>query len=317
MSGSLVVDWSGMLLRFGLYASLTLVFGLPLFALQSLRRDELRSLFFARLRRIVSGAAVLGLLLSSAGLCLMAKTMSGAETWDQMDVGSIGMLLRHTDFGTMWQLRMAALVACLLLATLGQRGMGRHPRLRLAASTAAGALALATLAWAGHGAMDEDLRRLEHLAADIAHLLAAGAWTGALAGFAVAGLWHAGDADGAVLFSRCLAGFARTGTAIVAVLVLSGAINYLMVVGPTFDGLAASAYGWLLLAKIALFGAMMAFASLNRYRLVPALAKAVAGPNSIAAVRRVRRSVLLEAAVACVLLAVVAWLGMLAPPGAG
>ena len=44
----------------------------------------------------------------------------------------------------------------------------------------AAAVALASLAWSGHGAASEGFRGTVHLVADIVHLLAAGVWVGPL-----------------------------------------------------------------------------------------------------------------------------------------
>src|SRR3546814_20881518 len=61
----------------------------------------------------------------------------------------------------------------------------RFPTLSRLTMTVFGAIALATLAWTGHGAIDEGNRRYMHFASDIFHLLAAGGWMGALAAFAL------------------------------------------------------------------------------------------------------------------------------------
>lgn len=306
----MATDWG--LLRWCLYADLMPVFGLPLFALQFLRGGPLELPLRLRLQRIAGFAAALGLLLSVGGMLLMCLQMSGAESFAQMDMASVHMLAVGTDFGLMWQVRMASLVLVVLLMA-GRRTAGV---VSTAVACIAGAVALASLAWAGHGAMDEGVRRYGHLAADIAHLLAAGAWVGALLAFLVAGFRCAREAAGAALFGRCLAGFARTGTGIVSVLVFSGVVNYLMIAGPTWTGLLSSGYGRLLVLKILLFVLMLALASLNRLRLVPALERAAPGAATSAAVRMVRASVLVESALALLVLALVAWLGTQAPMSA-
>ncbi|MFX5578711.1 CopD family protein, partial [Acinetobacter baumannii] len=61
------------------------------------------------------------------------------------------------------------------------------------------------------------------------------------------------------------------GTLIVGSLVITGALNYWLIVGPTVTGLFSSPYGQLLIAKLGLFGLMLALAAANRYRLSPLL----------------------------------------------
>jgi putative copper resistance protein D len=91
--------------------------------------------------------------------------------------------------------------------------------------------------------------------------------------------------------------------------------NYWLIVGPTLDGLFSSLYGRLLLLKLALFGAMLGLAAANRYRLSPQLETALDVGDHSDAVIALRRSLCMEAGLAVVILAAVAWLGVLSPPG--
>ena len=73
-------------------------------------------------------------------------------------------------------------------------------------------------------------------------------------------------------------------------------------------------YGQLLLAKLALFAAMLALAAANRFRLTPAFGKAIAQGDGSCAVAALRRSLAAEAGAALLILGLVAWIGTLAPP---
>ncbi|MFX6794075.1 copper resistance protein CopD, partial [Acinetobacter baumannii] len=75
-----------------------------------------------------------------------------------------------------WLLRIGALIA-VALAALALR---RFPKTMRATSFVGATIAVATLAWTGHGAMDDGAIGWFHLMADIVHLLAAGAWLGAI-----------------------------------------------------------------------------------------------------------------------------------------
>lgn len=303
-------DWPTVLLRFALYLDLMLVFGLPFFVVHALRGGERRSRFAAWMVYLAAGGAIAGLLLSVGNLLMMAKALSGVAQYAQLDPETIGMVLTATDFGLAWSVRMAALLAVLLAFSIP----GLPHTLRLGIASGAAAVALASLAWSGHGAMDEGGRRYVHLGADIVHLLAAGTWVGALLAFVcmAAGVRRATAAKVAML-ARAASGFARVGTLVVATLVLTGAINYWMIVGPSLAGIASTAYGLLLLAKLALFGAMLGLAALNRYRFSPRLAAALASGEARSAAAALRRSLWLETGCATAILALVAWLGTLSP----
>ena len=103
----------------------------------------------------------------------------------------------------------------------------------------------------------------------------------------------------------------------VAVLLGSGLANSWFLIGPDHLGaLATSFYGRLLVAKVLLFGVMLAFAAHNRFRLTPRLAASLDTPDRQAAIGALRRSVILETLAGIGVLAIVAALGAMAPPSA-
>src|SRR3546814_15461216 len=108
------------------------------------------------------------------------------------------------------------------------------------------------------------------------HLLAASAWIGALAAFVLIFVQRKDDDRGDLpLAHRALAGFAGAGTLLVALIVLSGLVNGLILVGFENVGeLGTSLYGQLLVIKLVLFGGMLVLAASNRFRLTPALRSA-------------------------------------------
>ena len=109
--------------------------------------------------------------------------------------------------------------------------------------------------------------------------------------------------------------FSAVGVSVVGVLVASGLVNTWMLVGPTGIGrILTSPYGQLLLAKLGLFGLMLALAAANRYRLTPQLDRALASNTGVHAAAPVIRSVLAETTLAFLVLVLVSWLGMLSPP---
>ena len=301
-------DWLGVALRFALHLDLMVLFGVPLFCLYALGLAARASAISRLYGRVAEAAAVAGIALSMWDVVAMAESMTGATAYTELTGHVFNMILTGTAVGTAWMARMAALVVCLVIAIAWHRHPGRQ-RIGLA-------IALATLAWAGHGAMDDGLRGTFHLAIDIAHLLAAGMWVGALVAFLLlsSARWMR-TPDAVQTLSRAASGFARIGTVIVGTLIVTGVVNYVLVVGPTLATF-TTLYGWLLLGKLMLFALMLALAAGNRYRLGPRLAAAVSARDTgdyAGAVKALRNSLRAEASLAVLILALVAWLGTLSP----
>jgi putative copper resistance protein D len=302
-------DWPMIAVRLALYGLLSGLFGLSAFSLYGLRSGE-RGDALALKPWLVGGGA-LGLLLSAVALALLAASMAGTPLWP-IDGEAIGMLLSGSATGTAWEVRMVAL----LVATIGAMdAAGRALPLGLVAL--ASGIALATLAWTGHGAMDDGTTGWAHLVADIFHLLAAGAWVGALLGLILLVTRPVSRVDAAhlALTHRALHGFGTVGTIIVATLVATGLINAWLLVGPgNIAALGTTLYGRLLLAKLVLFAAMLGLAALNRFRLTPRFETSLAAKDHRGALGALRRSLAVEVTCIVAILALVAWLGTLEPP---
>ncbi len=302
-------DWPLIAVRFALYVTLSGLFGLSAFSLYGLKAGERADAL--ALRPWLVGSGLLGLLLSGIALALLAAAMAGAPPWP-VDREAIGMLLSGSATGTAWEARMAALAVASIAAFIAA---GRSARLGLVALAAA--VALATLAWTGHGAMDEGAVGWVHLGADVLHLLAGGAWAGALLGLVllVARQVDRVDAAHLTLTHRALHGFGLLGTILVGTIVVTGLVNAWLLVGfASMLRLPSTLYGQLLIAKFALFGAMLVLASLNRFRLTPAFERSIAAADHRGALGALRRSLAVEVTCAIAIFALVAWLGTLEPP---
>jgi putative copper resistance protein D len=295
------------LVRFALYLDLALAFGVAFFALCAPRvRDSLP------LPRLIASVGLTGVLLSVVGLAVLSASMAGVPL-AQVDAESVAMVLTGMSLGKVWVVRIGGLA----LVTAASALVRRWSTAALSVASFGGALAMGGLAWAGHGAMDDGAVGWLHLAADVAHLLAAGVWVGALACLLLLVARPSSRADAAHLWAthRALDGFALVGTAVVAVIVITGLVNACLLVGATnVLSLPGTLYGQLLIAKLLLFGAMLGFAGANRYRLTPALAARIDAGDHGGAVVALRVSVGLETAAVVVVLALVAWLGTLQPP---
>lgn len=305
-------DPGAVAIRLALYLDLMALFGIAAFALYALRGEERRFDGAIALGPWLWGSALLGAALSLAGLFILAAAMAGVPLLS-VDLATVEMIAGATSVGTAWFIRMAAL----LIAFAAMVGLRRRPAVALPIAAGTAAVALASLAWNGHGAMDEGATGWVHVAADIVHLLAAGIWVGALLALLLLVFRRSDlvDRDHLILSHRALDGFSLVGSVTVAAIIVSGMVNSWLLVGPAnILKLPESLYGQLLIAKLLLFGAMTALAATNRFRLVPAFEASLASEDHAAALAALRRSLAIETGCALAVLALVAWLGTLEPP---
>jgi len=299
-------------IRFALFAALMLFTGLAAFPLYTLRRSEranrLLAAMLVRLQRWLCG---LGLLVSTAGIVVLTATMHGVAP-SSVAPGMLRTILVETDVGAGWLVRTAAL----LVAAIAAWSFTRRPRIAATILAAAGVAALSTLAWSGHAGATEGLTGTVHRISDALHMIAAAIWLGAIAAFLILlrPRRHGLPPKRIALAARSLDRFGRVGTICVLVITATGLVNAQLILGLENAGRSiASTYGQLLLIKLLLFGAMLALAAANRWRLTPALTAASIDADSSRAAAAIRRSIAAEAAAAGTILALVAWFGTLEP----
>ena len=295
-----MTDWMVVGPRFAVYADLALLFGMPI---QMLRQGDVPA---RSVRRLLATLAATGLLVSVLALLSLTASMAGIGLL-AIDGATLRMVALQTPPGLAFLVRFGALAAALPAAF----APGRRP---LIAVAAAAGIALATIAWTGHGAMDDGARGWLHLGADIAHLLAAGCWVGAIV--TLLGLIVAARSDPRRLrrARAALAGFSRAGSALVGILIVTGTANAALLLGPGGIGtLPFTLYGRLLLLKLFLFAGMLGLAAANRWQLTPRLDTALQRGIHRSAARALRLSLACEVALATVLLLLVGWLGTLSP----
>jgi copper resistance protein D len=254
------------------------------------------------------------LLLLSGALWLVAAAaeMSGKSLGAALMQGIVPIVLSRTRFGQDWLLRLACagLLAVCLLAW-GSRRRRAHTASAWAAF-GLGMLMLVSLAWAGHGAATSGRAGLLHLAADILHLLGAGLWLGMLPPLALvlAAARRCGGETGVDLSGMAIRRFSTVAVGAVGLVLAGGVIDTWFLAG-SLTALTGTSYGRLLLAKIALFVAMLAIAAVNRLRLTPRLAAGAGGADRRLAAGRLQRNARIEAALGPAVLVIVGALGMI------
>jgi putative copper resistance protein D len=225
----------------------------------------------ARTLRWARGLVGLVLLTGLAALAHQSTVVTG-RAGAALQIGEWMRLLGHSQFGTVWLVRHAVLLllAALLLFREREESTADRLALRGEAWLLAG-IGAAAMAWAGHAAAVEGVG-LPAALLDALHLLAAGAWLGALPPLAAL-LRAAARAEGAdarpfaVLAVRA---FSRLALAVMVLLVATGLANTWFQVGSA-PALIGTPYGRLLLAKVSLLIPILLLAQHGRRRLLPRL----------------------------------------------
>lgn len=298
-------------IRFALYADLMVLAGMTAFSLYALSGKE-RTSDILPLKWPAFALAALGTVLSGFGMLVLVAEMTGSSV-RTVDLEIMRAIAGESTIGTAWQVRMGAMAIAVVAALAINRSS--TARYILLASTA---LAIATLVWTGHAGATEGWGGTAHRLSDMAHMLASAVWIGGIAAFGWLLFRPVTARSGAHLAvaHRALDRFSQVGTIAVGVIIVTGIVNCLAVVGfPHFTRLPLTDYGKLLILKLLLFAAMLALAALNRWRLTPALGAGVDSNNPASAVTGLRQSLLAEGSAALAILALVAWLGTLEPLG--
>lgn len=295
-------------IRFLLFADLMLILGLAAFPLYALRGPHsAKACAAADIAAVQPWLCGIGLIVSLVGMFALTASMHGIDIVAVTPRMLLSMAT-ETDVGKAWIVRMLALgLAIIASRQLGKRGAGADIILSLAAATA-----LTTLVWSGHAAASDNLAGAIHRAADALHMIAAAIWIGAIAAFLILLRPATDDVEQPrfPMAAQSLERFAQVGTICVLAITATGLINFKFIVGLKHVGnMLGSTYGHLLIAKLLLFGGMLALAALNRWRLTPALAAADGEPSRAA----IRSSIALEAVAAASILALAAILGVLEP----
>jgi len=234
----------------------------------------------------------------AAWLVLLASDILGASLADVCLHGGAWPVLFDTRFGLVWCVRLAL---AMLLGILILRPA--TPGFQMVT-----AVALTVLpALVGHAGATPGTGGGVHLVSDMVHLLAAAAWLGGLPAF-VWSLWRARRTPNPAWLDfaiRSTRRFSVVGILSVGALLASGLVNSWYLLASPRD-LVATDYGRLVALKIALFAAMVAIATVNRFYLTPRL-------PAVPALRTLQRNSVAEICLGLCVLLFVGMLGTLPP----
>jgi copper resistance protein D len=293
----LVEAWLHPVLRAIHYALLLGLFGLTAFPLTGLRGVDRP--------RHWPGIAVMAMLapLISAILMLLSIAAMMGQPVLALEGAVVEAMLTDTSIGWAFGIRMA-------LLSVGAALVKRWP----SAAAMLYAAALATLPWSGHAAAGEGTIGLAHRLNDAVHVLAAGLWIGAIGWFAVLTVKASRGALTPAPLLASMHRFAPIGIALVMTVAVTGMLNTQFIVG--WDGwpvVLTTAYGQLLLVKIAMVGLMLFCATRHAAKVRAAQAQGNIRADGQAMISAIRTTLGIEFALGIGVVGVVAVLGMLSP----
>ncbi len=299
------VHFAATAMTVGVMAFLVLVAG-PAF--RAAGADLAASEYRRRAVRIAAIGLAAAVVSGAAWVMLEAAKMSGRPLRDAIAEGVLRTVLTRTTFGLASDIRLVlAVLLGVSLSYFGSRLWARWAAPLLAAGL------LGALAWTGHAAATERLAGHLHVVADALHLLAAGTWLGSLVALAMLLATARRRADRTWDHIARIATLRFSTLGIVGVLILlgTGTVNTWMLAG-SLPALLGTDYGRLLLIKIALFGAMLSVAAVNRLRLTPRLSQPLSGAPGNARRQLIRNSAL-EIGLGLIIFVIVGALGTLPP----
>ncbi|MFK3840806.1 copper homeostasis membrane protein CopD [Serratia sp. NPDC087055] len=247
------------LCRFVHFAAVMLMFGTSLFT--ALLSPQRLSPYLTRdVRPLLVSCTWLAGLSAVALLAIQAGQMGDgwADTWRL----EVWWAVLGTTFGEVWRWHLGISLLALLSLWLAEP---RRTQLLALLST----LLLVSMAFIGHAAMHEGILGVLHRFNHALHLLAAGYWFGSLLPLLVC-LRYLAQPQSRSDAITTLIRFSRWGHLAVALVVLTGVINSLIILG-SWPLNVDSPYQRLLLFKTALVALMVMVALANRYAIVPAM----------------------------------------------
>ncbi|MFN8052253.1 MAG: CopD family protein [Acidimicrobiales bacterium] len=270
-----LVDIAGVLAYAGILAAVGSAMALT---------DATPTLPAGRIRRVVGGAAAVGVVALSLGVLAEAVLLDGAgirwpggsSIWRQLTAAP----------GLQWALGVIGLIA---LVVLTRRAAERS------LVVLAGLVAVSGLIVVGHTRTATPV--VVTMIADVVHLAAAAVWTGGLLAL-VLELRASGDDPGER--AGAVARFSGIATVAIVAVVVTGSVMAWRILG-SWSALFHTTYGVLLMVKVGLFVVVAAIGGYNRVRLVDRVSATDDETSVPAGARLLRRTMTAELAVIAVI----------------
>ncbi|WP_204328794.1 copper homeostasis membrane protein CopD [Rhizobium leguminosarum] len=242
----------------------------------------------------------IAVIVATTAVLLPLRAATIGEGWsDAIDPSTVVAVLFDTNVGRAWQVQAVA------AALLGLSVFLSAHRRQAAVAISSGLL-LASQAFTGHAAMSQGWTGFAHRLNDILHLLSGGAWLGALLPVILL-LPLLSTAEFASEARTALIRFSNAGHAAVAIVLLTGIANMMLILG----GLPLEwsfPYQVMLSIKIVLVIIMVTLAIANRYLFVPRLSHSMTRAQTA-----IVQATLAEIVLAVAVLGLVAWFGTIEP----
>ncbi len=253
------------------------------------------------------GGVVVALPSWAAWLALLAVSMSGLPASQAWSADVLRTVVTRTTFGHVWLIRVVLFAFITARLAWSRPAQARQSAIVDALDAAASAGLVCSLAWTGHALGTHPA----HLLVDAIHLLAATAWLGMIPPLWLVVRCAPSSSAWSQFAVAAASRFFLPGVTAVAVLAATGIGNSVWLLDSAAD-LLTTKYGVLLAAKVLLFIAMLALATVNR-RLTRRLPAIVLQDERRAALSGLRTSMLAELVCGAVVIALVGWLGVTAP----
>lgn len=277
------------------YLGLLLAVGLSIFAVllvpSSVQAERPRQ----RMRTLTALAAIVAL---AAAMVVLPLTVINQRGLGLADVMSLDVWTGASGTAVAVVILLAA---GLVLVRAAQRdGLGvKRQRVAVGIGTL---LAVVAPALTGHSRAFDPQAPV--IALDVMHVLAGSIWFGGLVGLAITLPAIAGRGTQGV---QTLARFSTVAAGVLAALVLTGSLVAWRIV-LSWDNLFGTTYGWLLIIKVAIVAVAAAIAGWNRYVLLPRTRADSDHHERQSAARRMTRTIIAEASVLVVVLALTGFL---------
>jgi putative copper resistance protein D len=250
------------------------------------------------------------------GLWLQNLYLGAPAAGTSTGMDAILPLLADTQFGHAWLLRASFLFLLIGLILWVRRFPSRCGTPSYIAAFALSVFVLVGAALSSHASAAEGTTLALHLSADMLHLLACGFWLGGLWPLAavLAACRRSGDTAALAVAASVTRDFSRLALASAAILIATGIYNAWYLIGD-FPSLIGTAYGQLLLAKIALLALMLGLGATNLFVLKPKIinARNIRTDDATRDLVRLTRNVSVEVAAGLGILLIVGHMGLMPP----